>query len=687
MLSPLRPLLASLLCLCLVACASTPKKDGLPPGQAYSAAALGWEGAALRLPKGSPLVLTVRPDLVVGALKNLFEWTIADPGLFGMPGVSGAVVRFLLERRDMLKDDFGFDLLEMEAWPQWLETGRSVHIALYPLSAQGQDFVATYESELRQALDAPPQQPLLDALSSPSSPPPPGLHAGLWRAVGEVDPGLGMRVVGETGEPGGLRRWFEREALALLSSPYDPVAKEAGLTKVLMMEAETSSLVVALDLSAPGLFVLDVILTDPVQQLTDVQKRDHVQATLASRPPQGRPIAPRASRQTEHAVSLSADRQGVHDWLNMMGYEAALEGAATLGALERDAQLLQNTAQVLGTHGGWHQVPDFAPQVAYELDFPTRGETVVRLGMVLFPGPDPLPLPPRASSSRSLGIPGRSLGASLYPAMTWSPQWQAWAGPGLLEPCKHAAEAFDFTRGVAELVVWASGLPMCGAAALSNVQKTTALIGLPADALPGGKFIRQVRHVESTLPDGDLSNFQLNPRALVLIDLEPQTALMDRKAFGHFVHTVAKGLLEEEAARVPGIQTGAKALTPKEILPLEASGPLAKVIYYWDQEAQVPWLLLGYGVGEEGFGQEVRRIEAARGDTEDAALFVKLNPMILLEMTSTFGRRLGSWINWSNLSRRLGSLEFRVQPEHVDSSDPGTKHIRYDLTLGAPTTP
>ena len=686
MISPLRHLLLCSLLL-LGACASAPTTRPAHPKTAYSAAALRWEGAALHLPKDSPVVLTLRADLVIGALKNLFEWTIADPALFGMPAIASGVVRFLLQRREMLKEDFGFDLLDMNAWPDWFETDLSVHVGMYPLSAQGHQFIATYEDQLRQAVGAPPAQPLLIATDSPTQPPTQGLHAGLWRSLGEVNPELGLRVVGETGEPSKLRQWFERDTLALFSSPYDDMAKKAGLAKVLMMEATSSALVITLDLSVPGLFILDLILTPPVEEFSDPQKLAHVQATLDRKPPAGRPMAPKPSPQTEHALSLALERQGVTDWLNMIGFEAALEGAATLEATERDGQLVKNTAMILKSHGAWSQATDFAPHIAYELDFPDAKDTVARFGMVLFPDVSPLPLPKIAPSPHSLNIPTRNLGASLYPELTWGPDWQRWAGPSVLRPCQQATENLEQSRGIVEFMVWMSGLPMCGAAALSNLRDATALLGLPADALPGGTFIKKIRHIESTLPDGDLSNFQLNPRGLVLIDLMPETAQMDRKAFGNFVHTVAQGLLEDESSRPqdPTANAGAVMLTSRTISPLEPDGPLAAITYYWDQEADTPWLLLGYGVNPQAFKQEVQRLDGIKNrDTGDAALFVKINPLIVLEVTSTFEQRFGTLLNWGNLSQRLGSLEFMVQPEQPDPGDEGSRLIRYDLTLKAP---
>lgn len=655
-----------------------------------------WEGSALELPARAPMVITMRPDAIIGGVSDLYEWFIAEPAMLG-PNDSGVVrARELVNLRATLQEALGMNPLALKDWAGFgIAMDRDALFGLYALTPSGESFVDMVESELGAQVGVKEDGDLLAAMELYEGDPVVGLYSKLAREGRKAVVSAGARLVLPLSDEARALDSLDRLAQSVELARVMPEAS-SSLKRIYFIDRPED--IPALGVRAErGHLLVDVVYLPRLEATGERERREEVAAQLESAIKQagrGLPNAPRPLG--EPAIAMSMDQQGISKLSRYSGYQSALSQSLNAAASERDGELLFQLDRAIRAGYAWDVGAKGLSGFTYELHLGGEHEGKARqlgLHMSIF-GARELKLPAVSRISAGLGLGARSVGASFDPLLFTGEQWKQWLG---VEHPERILSAFDVDASEsASLGVFVLALPRNIALLVANFEEMLKA-ELPLDIIPLYAQRDKIAQLEMVLPDSNLSRFASAPRVVGLVRIKQGIAPIDRDVVSAALRDTLHELLDqsemavltppdEQADGAAGEQEydRAEALTPGAITRFEApsSDPLSGLYYYYQREGDAPFIVFGYGVDEQGMQREVERLKSTTPALTPAREVARLRaqPAGLVQLARAYDPSLMSFpLDLDILARRVGALLV-----HVESGANDERVIQYGFELMRP---
>jgi hypothetical protein len=642
-----------------------------------------WDGGALGLPAGSPVVVSARTGEVVRALDALYEWIVSEPAMLGADGEDKA--RALANLRETARTSLEMDLLDEAAWEGLgLDTARPMHLGLYPLSAASQKLTAQLEGAARAHLGAAEGDSLEDALAKwEEAGSEPGLHkalVALERAAPEER--SGARVILPIDDEAQLLSSIDRAATQLqwraaFSGSGQPLRRvfyedDQGWIATARVQGDT------LHVDLFGATREDGLAKgSPAERVREV-----AEAALTARPA-GYPAAPAAPGLPALAASL--DQRGVSAWLRYSGVRLALERAKQSATSERDAEAARQLRSMARGLKYWDAGEPNLTGMTYGMLIGGDGASGARLvggEMTLF-GKRGLALPAQPKALASLSVGDRALGASLTASFLFGEDWRAWIG---VEDTENLLE-FGDTDGPVGTASMLGSLPRNLAMLVSNFESTLAR-ETALESVPIHQQRDRIERIEFATTGLSLSGFLLQPQYVALVTIKPEVEPVDRDAVsGSLRSTIAafaklepgedeEASTEEEVSLLDSL----RPLEPGKVARFDAK-QLPEVTYFYERDASAPFIMIGNNLTEAELLAEVERArDKPTGEAMARSVYLRAEPVGLVELWSTFRPQQTETINLNVLAQRVGPITLTVDASERE----GTGALRYALELLRP---
>lgn len=689
-------------------CDKNRKLDAPPQatGPKLAPGAARWAPSAQQLPQGAPVVLTARVDALVGGVGRLYEWLLAEPAMFGQ-GVEGEQrVRGLVNAREQLEEELGFDPLTPEAWERWgLDITRPAYLGIYPPAPRARSLSQDIEAALLEGLEVEGAAALEAKLEQ--GPAPTGLYSELSRLVREAQgpEGIARVVVALRDEARALDvidsvasrlDWSRGDQAVGISRLYYTSAEDGVMALVVRIEAGR----MALDWLRLGR--LDATAEDPRR----AEALARAQALLKEQGGPGHPRAP-APLDPDAALSLSIDQDGYVRELRRRHYAEAVSAASAEAAADRDAALLRAVRSARRAGDPWRTEGLGLTGITYELAVGGEArlqERLFGLRMGLFAS-EGLEAPARAGAGPGLSVEQRILGVSLDPAVLLGPQWKKWLAPAQPGQALDLLEETDEGAPVSiSAAAYLLSLPRNFAVVITSFEDIIRAQA-PIDVLPLYAQREHLARLDLVVPGADLKTLRLRPRFLGLLLMRPGTEPLDRDAVSAALRDtlhMAWGQAEELRVLPPpdggaaAEEAGAAEESPPEpesydrAEPLEsdrlrtfdapAGHPLGQTMYYYARGAERPWILFGHGIDEEALRDELSALESGEGAGQGQSVYMRAEPAGLVQLASTYRPASLSFLDLAILAQRVGPLRLSVDAPTEDAPHA----LRYSFELLAP---
>lgn len=718
-MSLLRLMIACLSLTLLGGCPSSvkPKPDEAKAALVAPPGALRWDETARKLPARSPAVLTLRGSDLLHGIDQLYDWLVSDAEMFGPSGEQ--IVQSLANIHDGFRSEWSFDPLTTRGWAsQGLDLKRPIYVGLYPLQRQDEQALRQAEAQLRQAFELGGDEELQETLRRWSRAAPQGLYVKLAAASLEG------------GSPFALRLILPMEDEAVILGRLDRLAEQFKLRSALsdsgralrriFFDPEVGGQVIAISVEGKDaiidLFPSLMPRVEPGQPVIEVV-RAKVLEQLAQAPA-GAPFAPMPMGRT--GMSLSMDQHGLSQWVRREAYTRALKEASLAASDRRDAELLrhlQEASQVILT---WSPGTPGLSGISYDLLL-SEQERLAGLRVSLF-GARALKLPVAQPRQVSLELAQRSLGFGFDGALLFGAAWQGWLGVARATSLRDVL-TYDRSEARGEQLKTLSTMTY-----MASVWRNLTLLPINASALlrtmapleflPLYAMRERIARVEMATPGLDLSGFLAKPQVVTLITLQPGLTPKEQDgvvaSLMQTLNDIDPDVSKDDDDDEQGPQIEPKDGEPKpdpepkpksepkpdaspvsvqpvapiktevyEDLKLAPTHPLKAGRYFYKRASDLKaqgWLVLGFNMGAEELGQEVARIQKSSNLKPNDALYLRVEPVGLVQLLSTYTPPQLASLDLNVLAQRLGPLLLSYKP----ATEEGVQVIHATIELGRP---
>lgn len=673
----------------------------VPPPGAYA-----WDGAAAKLPARAPFVVVARPAAIMRAADDLYEWLIAEPAMLGPDGDGDERVRQLVNIREGMSAEFGFDLLSLEQWASLgIDLEEPMYFAVAPLGPSSEEFIGRVEAELAERLDVAPDE-VKAALERYDGEPMPRLYAELSESE-RATLGIGsVRLLFEVTDRASFFNGFDAFGEALEWEQIAPGA-DSGIARLYAWDLDGSYALVAVRHSEE-VFTLDATAVDelPSENREEAMReaiREAIDVAGA-----GLPDAPRPIAEPECAAAMNQD--GVSKLIRHATFTEALDRASLVSAQERDSELLLQLIDAYRGGTAWDVGADGLSGLTYEFHVggnTERGERLMSTEMALF-GQKGAKAPGARAPDATLAPPARAIGLSLDPALISGESWKAWLG---VEAASKLFYSGEDEGGISSDFGEIFGLPRNILLLIANVDELLRREGF-VDFIPIYNQRAKITRVETVIPGLDLTGFMRSPRVLTMIAIDPALEPIERDVVGaalrdtlyYMVDEEADGLaIDQEAVEGGAAPTeeadgeeadgeeasvfeAAQPLTPGTLTTFDVpeGHPLGSVPYYYMRDTEEPFIVFGWGIDKEAMRGEVDALRARLDAPIDAdvtrALYMRAEPVGLVQLASAYKPAEWSFIDLNILAQRVGPMLMSVH-----TGEPaGAPAIQYKFELMAP---
>ncbi len=642
-----------------------------------------WADGALGLPEGAPVVLTARTGEVVRGLDALYEWIVSEPAMLGADGEEKA--RALANLRETAKTRLEMDLLEEVAWEGLgLDTARPMHLGLYPLSEASEGLTAQLEAAARGHLGAAEGDSLEDALTKwEKEGSKPGLHkalVALERAAPEER--SGARVILPIGDEAQLLSTVDRAATQL---KWRAAFSGSGQTlRRVFYEDEQGWIATArVDGDTHHNDLYGATREDELAGGSPAERiREVAEAALAARPA-GYPAAPAAPGSP--ALGASLDQRGVSAWLRYSGVRLAIERAKQSATIERDAEAAKQLRSMARGLKYWDTAEPNLTGMTYGMHIGGEGASGARLvggEMTLF-GKRDLKLPAQPTAPASLSVGDRALGASLTASFLFGEDWRAWIG---VESTENLLE-FGDNEGPIGTASMLGSLPRNLAMLVSNFESTLAR-ETTLESVPIHQQRDRIERIEFATTGLSLSGFLLQPQYVALVTIKPDVEPVDRDAVSGSLRSTIAAFAELEPGEDEensnedevSLLDNLRPLDPGKVQRFDTT-QLPNVTYFYERDADAPFIMFGNNLTEAELLAEVERARnKPTGEEMARSVYLRAEPVGLVELWSTFRPQESETINLNVLAQRVGPITLTVDASERE----GTGALRYALELLRP---
>lgn len=662
-----------------------------------------WEGAALELPGGAPMVLVVRSRALLSGVGSLYEWMISEPAMLG-EGDTGIVrARELVNLREGFKQEVGMDVLSFEDWSRYgIDLDQPVHAGLYPLAESGKAFVKLVEDELVERLGIEDRKQMMASLESYTGDDKKilGLYSELSKKGRGAEANAGGRLIFSLSDEARALDTVDRMMGALEATRSRPSAN-SSFKRIYFIDRKEDIPVMGVR-TERGYLLVDVVYVPRLDSTEEEARRTEATKRIeeaVARTKRGYPSAPRPL--DEPALALALDQDGFSSISRYSGYQAALSRSLNSAASERDSELLLQLTDAIRGEYAWDVGTKGLSGFSYELHLGGERDGQKRLlgaHMTLF-GEHGLELPPNTREGTDLALESRSIGTSFDPMIFTEARWKQWLG---VEHPERILEAFDYDPdGIASAWTYLLALPRNVALLAANFEEMLKAEA-PIDVIPLYAHRDKIERVDIVLPGLSLSNFYTKPHILGLVRLKPEVAPIDRDVVSAALRDTLYLMLdsdelemltppdevtsEEEAPAEEAEHDYAKPLAPNKVAPmsLATNSKLNGMTYFYQRDGETPWILFGYGMTSEEFDAEIANVRKRQDGTSERisapAARLRAEPVGLVQLTAKYAPKdeFGG-LDLGILAQRIGPLLLSVE-----SGASEQRAIRYGFDLMNP---
>ena len=661
------------------------KPDAPAIAEQVAPGAAGWQQMSAELPAGSPMVLRLRPQALLDAGGDLFNWLTAEPAMFG-PGEIGVersaqIAAVRAEWGERLEGD----PFEVETWRgQGIALDRPMFMSLYRLSPQGARFLEGVEAELLRRLDLPDVS-LNEALRIRGDEiDQSGLYSAVSRLERQHRDTLGVRLVMGVRDEARLLALLDN---AMMGADFARLARPDGeaLRRVYFGAGEDQDVLVVSARALPGSTLALDLFYVPRFVTSEEQGRSEEIMALVTRvleeQPAGLAAAPAPSDLS--VASLGLSQEGMSRRLRELAYRRALTLAESEAASRRDERVYIALGLASLELDYWDTGARGVQGVNYELDVGGGYGAERRLfgvAMELF-GEKGLSAPEVHQATRSLSVLAQGAGLSVDPAIFFSPSWREWLEPTTQDRVVDLIGELSFEglgESFSQLFVGLA-LPRLLAQLLTTGEgelKNEA----PLEFVPLYGQRDQIGRVEAILPGLDASNTWRDPNIVALITLDASLSTLQRDALTASLRDTlyyGSNFLEEEASGEESEQEEqeyrrARPLKAGAVLAFDvpASSELSRVYYYYERDGDSPYVIIARGSkASDNLEAILARGLSAPEDRGEAPSSFRLHieSSTLLQLSGGYDEgedQLGP-IDLPILTQRVGRDEFQHRARHA----------------------
>jgi hypothetical protein len=666
--------------------------QGPPPGSQ------AWQGGALRLPKGSPIVASARLKALLANARGLRRWMIDEPQMFGPDGEQ--FVQRFRSGWNQLAAGLGSDPLSEEAVDKMgIDLERPVYTGFYPAEAAGgRQFVRGVEEAIRAEVDTDGEESLIEILEQMDDgvrETPSGLHTRVIRSVESTRPRAGFRAVIPVTEYG---EFAERIAAAAelagyqsmsLTEEWEPTGdEEVGATASILGFYDLDSRWPALVVRDEGEWVeIDVLFrefsirprsTDDAEAVDRLSRALH---RLVETFGTGRPAAPAPADQP--AIALAADQRATAAFARMETYKNVLQQLSREDIEKRDRSFVSGIVRAMRIGDNWEVAADALTGVSYAFHGrppAAQGDYFFRTAMTLY-GPEP-PEPPLLDDlDVGLGLDSRAFGVSLDLDPLFSPSWKQWLAIDQPSDVIGHSEAADSNPAL-----YLMAMPRNLALFLVNVEK------LVDESIP--EALQALYDRRDSLKRLEVGTAGIDVHALRRRPKFAGLLTFDREAEADDIDVVAKSLPSlmtvlfrlSDSVDERGEEFYEKATEPLKRdelarFPIPESHPADPFHYFVHTADGRGFVFFSYGLEDEEAQQEVDRIVAGEtAPTNDSAFYTRLEPVALLSALTAFEPNALDPIDPGILGQRIGPMTLSIEPQARE----GVQMLRYQFELQKP---
>ena len=668
----------------------------------------------MRLPKGSPIVVTAQPDSLLMSLDELWDWVAAEPNMLGDDGES--IVGFLQAERQQLASAEGMDLLTPESWIDLgVDVTRKVYVGIYPASDEDSEkMLDAVDASIRDEIGLNESTPVEDALTAAavlSGDEPLKLYGGLSEKADDLDPLTGFRIVVPLSDSETFVTFVER---LLTEVGYESLESDDTIAG----DAEDGYIYGADGMDIGGVFLrvwereatIDFLYDEfgaSAPELGEGTRAERLNARLervVEQFGQGRPDAPVPSG--EPVAGISADQRGTANFAMLRGVQRALRNARSAGLEERDAHFTFNLMRAYESAKNWRLASDNLTGLSYSL-FVGEPERLFRLGIDLFGEGRDEPLPV-SKPALDIKLSGRSIAGSLDLEPMVDEEWQSWIGVENPLDAFDSFDSIDFDAGL-----FALSFPRSLAILFTNAEKVFEK-SLPNWAEPLYDQRENLRRLEVATAGLEIQGLRLTPKVVGVLSLDESLGPDQREALGRSMAAA----LDNLSRRVSSVETRAKAddeqqsraplgqlgsATPEddeesiesspELEPLQrgqlselkvgdsGDGTEREIVHYlWETEGPQPYLFFTYGLASQKAAAEHERLRKRPAQEGKTIMLFRTEPAALFSLMTFYEPEMFEPLDVGILAQRIGSLSFEVSPSLENS----VQHIRYDFIVAEP---
>lgn len=661
----------------LAACSSSPTKEDSAKAVEQSAEAAprpgtqAWSHGALKLPKGSPVVLAGKLDRLGQGASDLKSWLVSDPAMYGEDGEQ--IVAELEVYWSYFTTFFGGEPGDVRSWKRrGVDPDRTSYFGLFPLDEAGDAVLTDADSVVRETFGAAPNASLSEHLGEyqqlgPKAIPT-GFNGALQRAVEGHSPLTGARFVVSVTE----KMAFESFFLGILDALEFREAQlpEGTAGRVFTDNGDYPAVRITQDGQHA---IIDVVIS-PINVSTAASESDEggeaVAAVLraAESFPPGRPAAP--APLDDPALSLSFDQLESSRLARIRGYQRTLLDARSLSADERDERVFEGVWQAERLADNWYRADSGFDGLIYSLDI-AASETNRIAGLTMtFVGDKAREALPVSTPRVGLGVEERSFGVSLDFGPLFHEVWATWLG--LDDP----NDQLDLlAEGDSDPLVFGATMPRNLALIAANLA-TADDGGLSA---PIAEFLTRelpkVARAEVAVTSPDLTGMASAPKFATLFVLHPgdenELRLTAQAARDFVIATTADmvgGQLDIE--KLPDLEPGVGKVELDSI-------PVHHTEWIPGDE---PRLLVMVGLSEDEAEAERAALAEGMPDQREEVVYFFARPPAFVELLSDENMQKVGPFNAPILAQRLGPVVGWIRPRTSDDA----KAIQFRFELRRP---
>jgi len=635
----------------------------------------GWSGMALELPANSPVVVEARLNELVAGVRDLKDWVTAEPRMLGENGEE--MIQRINLYWSIASSYLGADPADPQAWrAQGLDIERRLYVGVYAISEPTESYVASVKKSLREQLSVDDDAALLKALKERAQKGtiPVGLNASVRRAVEDLEPDAGLRVLVPTTDASALLELLNNLATGAgyLQIPNAREQLPLGIIGRAYVHADGELPAFTARLGMDHV-VLDLVWPPPAQGAPGSPDGPNQRAIEALRRAveeigPGRPAAP--APKGDPSLTLAFDQSGASTLVAARGFKRTMEFLDLVDTSKRDQILTLGMIDALANSRAWSTRARELSGLSYSLNTPgaeTGGEAV-SMDMVIYGSPLEKPLAV-APMKRSLELARRSGAAAVDLDPFFARSWMSWLR---LDAPAETLDMLDASE--ADPLFHLLALPRNLALLVGNLaQHQPATFDASTAAVL--EILPHVRRFEFATVGAAAANFARRPTFVSLVTLRKGDSPSEKQAAAsgalNFAHGLALGFRDVE-----GDEAIAGAVTPDATITLDSYG--RPFMYHYMPGGDEPFILIGSGLEATDFEKELSDVLEGKARSVPVGYF-RLEPVSIVALLAGEENAIEP-IDPAILAQRLGTITASVDPE--EGKD--TQMLRFRLELSRP---